>query len=101
MRSTPAVEQLTLPHLIMPSLHDVRAGNAIARRLHGNLAAAADRGPEDFPELLLTPGVGARTVRALAAQQTYTLKEEPASAGRVRFPRSPLIFASAARGWPL
>ena len=35
-------------------------------RLHGNLAAAADRGPADFPELLLTPGVGARTVRALA-----------------------------------
>jgi uncharacterized protein len=35
-------------------------------RLHGNLAAAADRGPADFAELLLTPGVGARTVRALA-----------------------------------
>ena len=38
----------------------------IARRLHGNLAAAADRGPADFAELLLVPGVGARTVRALA-----------------------------------
>jgi hypothetical protein len=38
----------------------------IARRLQGNLAAAADRGPKDFPDLLLTPGVGARTVRALA-----------------------------------
>ena len=36
------------------------------RRLHGNLAAAAERGPADFAELLLTPGVGARTVRALA-----------------------------------
>ena len=36
------------------------------RRLHGALAAAADRGPRDFPELLLVPGVGARTVRALA-----------------------------------
>lgn len=34
--------------------------------VHGNIAAAIDRGPEDFPELLLTPGVGARTVRALA-----------------------------------
>jgi hypothetical protein len=30
------------------------------------LAAAADRGPLDFPELLLTPGVGARTVQSLA-----------------------------------
>ena len=38
----------------------------MARRLYGNLAAAADRGPTDFPDLLLTPGVGARTVRALA-----------------------------------
>lgn len=37
-----------------------------ARRLHGTLAAAAERGPVDFPELLLTPGVGARTVRSLA-----------------------------------
>ena len=36
------------------------------RRLHGTLAAAAERGPVDFPELLLTPGVGARTVRSLA-----------------------------------
>ena len=30
------------------------------------LAAAAERGPADFAELLLVPGVGARTVRALA-----------------------------------
>jgi len=36
------------------------------RRLHGTLAAAAERGPADFPDLLLTPGVGARTVRLLA-----------------------------------
>ena len=36
------------------------------RRLHGAFAAAADRGPADFSELLLVPGVGARTVRALA-----------------------------------
>jgi hypothetical protein len=59
-------EQLMLPHLVMPHHHDVRASNVIARRLHGNLAAAAERGPKDFSELLLTPGVGARTVRALA-----------------------------------
>src|SRR5262245_15893817 len=61
----PAPQPL-LPHLIMPAHHDVRAGDVLARRLRGNLAAAADRGPADFPELLLTPGVGARTVRALA-----------------------------------
>src|SRR4029077_9247688 len=58
--------QPLLPHLIMPAHHDVRAGDVIARRLHGTLAAAAERGPQDFPDLLLTPGVGARTVAALA-----------------------------------
>jgi hypothetical protein len=62
---TPAAQPL-LPHLIMPVHHDVRASDVNARRLHGNLAAAADRGPQDFAQLLLTPGVGARTVRALA-----------------------------------
>ncbi len=58
--------QPDLPHLFMPAHHDVRAGDVHLRRLHGNLAAAAARGPADFPELLLTPGVGARTVKALA-----------------------------------
>ena len=55
-----------LPHLVMPAHHDVRAEDVVARRLHANLAAAADRGPKDFAELLLVPGVGPRTVRALA-----------------------------------
>jgi hypothetical protein len=44
----------------------VRSSDVFVRRLHGTLAAAAERGPVDFPELLLTPGVGARTVRSLA-----------------------------------
>ncbi|MET0970488.1 MAG: DUF763 domain-containing protein [Tardiphaga sp.] len=58
--------QCLLPHLVMPAHHDVRASDVFTRRLHGTLAAAAERGPVDFPELLLTPGVGARTVRSLA-----------------------------------
>jgi len=58
--------QPMLPHLVMPAHHDVRETDVNMRRLHGNLAAAADRGPSDFTELLLTPGVGARTVKALA-----------------------------------
>ena len=64
--STPEPAQGLLPHLIMPAHHDVRPKDVFARRLHGTLAAAAERGPVDFPELLLTPGVGARTVRSLA-----------------------------------
>ncbi|WP_322418034.1 DUF763 domain-containing protein [Mesorhizobium huakuii] len=61
-----APEQPLLPHLVMPAHHDVRESDVVMRRLHGNMAAAAERGPEDFSELLLVPGVGARTVRALA-----------------------------------
>src|SRR5689334_20307323 len=50
----------------MPAHHDVRASDVVLKRLHGVLAAAADRGPKDFTELLLIPGVGARTVASLA-----------------------------------
>jgi hypothetical protein len=58
--------QPNLPHLVMPGHHEVRPGDVFTRRLHGTLAAAAERGPVDFQELLLTPGVGARTVQSLA-----------------------------------
>ena len=68
--SAGAVEETSaqpmLPHLVLPDRHDVHAEDVIGRRLHGALAAAAERGPRDFPDLLLTPGVGARTVSALA-----------------------------------
>ncbi len=63
----PTSDQLALPHLIMPANHGVRRDDVLLRRLHGTLAAAAERGPKDFAELLLTPGVGARTVEALAS----------------------------------
>lgn len=63
---TPEPLQATLPHLTMPGHHDVRAENVVTRRLHGALAAAAEQGPKDFSDLLLVPGVGARTVRSLA-----------------------------------
>jgi hypothetical protein len=55
-----------LPHLMLPDRHEVRGSDIVTRRLHGNLAAAAECGPRDFTELLQVPGVGARTVRALA-----------------------------------
>jgi uncharacterized protein len=58
--------QPALPHLIMPAHHDVRPSDVMLRRLHGTLAAAAARGPADFADLLLVPGVGARTVQSLA-----------------------------------
>jgi hypothetical protein len=56
---------MALPHLQLPAHHEVRASDIILKRLHAALAAAADRGPQDFTELLLTPGIGARTLASL------------------------------------
>jgi uncharacterized protein len=55
-----------LPHLALPSHHEVRATNIDMKRLHATLAATADQTPEDYADLLLSPGVGGRTVAALA-----------------------------------
>ena len=55
-----------LPHLRLPHHHEVRASDVMLKRLHGTLAAAAEAGPKDYADLLLMPGVGARTVEALA-----------------------------------
>jgi hypothetical protein len=62
--ASPALRDL--PHLRLPHRHEVLSSDVMLRRLHGTLAAAADSGPKDYAELLLTPGVGARTVEALA-----------------------------------
>ena len=55
-----------VPHLQLPHRHEVRASDVMLKRLHGTLAAAADLGPKNFADLLLTPGIGARTIEALA-----------------------------------
>jgi hypothetical protein len=57
---------LPQPHLQLPHHHEVRASDVTLKRLHGTLAAAAEAGPKDYADLLLTPGIGARTVEALA-----------------------------------
>jgi len=64
-------ESATRPALVdetleLPFHHDVRVENVSARRLRSALIAAHERGPVDFADLLLTPGVGARTVFSLA-----------------------------------
>ncbi|MDQ0995875.1 hypothetical protein QFZ34_001052 [Phyllobacterium ifriqiyense] len=71
LEGTPAAkptlsDQMLLPHLVMPEHHDVREGDIIMRRLYGNIAAAVEAAPADFENLLLVPGVGPRTVKALA-----------------------------------
>jgi hypothetical protein len=54
------------PTLELPFHHDVRAEDVVLRRLRGAITAAHERGPKDFADLLLTPGVGPRTVFSLA-----------------------------------
>jgi hypothetical protein len=62
----PAPQVTSATHLQMPTHHDVRAADVDLKRLHATLAAAADRGPKDFADLLLMPGIGARTVASVA-----------------------------------
>jgi hypothetical protein len=52
--------------LAMPDHHEVRAENLDLRRLGAALHVAARQGPASFPELLLTPNIGERTLFALA-----------------------------------
>jgi uncharacterized protein len=54
------------PVLELPFHHDVRKEDVSERRLRGAIAAAHERAPVDFADLLLTPGVGPRTVFSLA-----------------------------------
>lgn len=65
-KEVPAPAQMTLPHLVMPAHHDIREKDVMMRRLHGALAAAEEKAPTDFSDLLLVPGIGARTVKSLA-----------------------------------
>ncbi len=47
-QAKPSAYQPLLPHLIMPAHHNVRGSDVVARRLHVNLAAAADPRSEGF-----------------------------------------------------
>jgi uncharacterized protein len=55
-----------LPHLELPAHHDVRRGDVSMKRLGGALAAVSERAPTAYEDVLLTPGVGPRTLFALA-----------------------------------
>jgi hypothetical protein len=51
--------------LIMPSHHDVQAGDVNLKRLGSVLWLAFDQHPDNFEELLLLNGVGPRTIQSL------------------------------------
>ena len=52
--------------IIMPSHHEVREQDIDLKRLGGVLATAYKNQPKDFESLMLTPGLGPRTLQSLA-----------------------------------
>ncbi|MDD5928894.1 MAG: DUF763 domain-containing protein [Spirochaetales bacterium] len=52
--------------IVMPSHHEVLEQDVDLKRLGGVLAAAYESQPENFEELMLTPGLGPRTLQSLA-----------------------------------
>lgn len=52
-------------NLVMPAHHDVRAEDVDLKRLGGVLATAYENDNPDFESLLLTPGLGPRTLQSL------------------------------------
>lgn len=52
-------------NISMPSHHDVRPEDVNLKRLGAVLAASCTAAPKDFESLLLTPGLGARTLQSL------------------------------------
>ncbi len=51
--------------IIMPAHHEVREQDVDLKRLGGVLATAYESQPQDFESLLLTPGLGPRTLQSL------------------------------------
>lgn len=69
-------------------------------RLHATLQAAADRGPTDFADLLLQPGVGARTVASLAlvSEVIHGAPHRFSERNRARrLPYEPVYFSARTR----
>lgn len=52
-------------NITMPAHHEVRAEDVNLKRLGAVLATAYESEPKDFESLLLTPGLGPRTIQAL------------------------------------
>ncbi len=52
--------------IVMPAHHDVQTQDVDLKRLGGVLATAYEAQPKDFESLLLTPGLGPRTLQSLA-----------------------------------
>ena len=78
-------------NIVMPFHHDVREEDVDLKRLGGVLATAYESDPKDFESLLLTPGLGPRTLQSL------TLVSEVINGTPSRF-RDPARFSFAHGG---
>lgn len=78
-------------NIVLPDHHEVRAEDVDLKRLGGVLATAYENQPKDFETLLLTPGLGPRTLQSL------TLVSEVIHGTPCRF-RDPARFSFAHGG---
>jgi hypothetical protein len=76
-----------VPELVLPGHHDVRGADIDRRYLHKILLRTYERAPEDFETLLGIPGVGAKTLRALAlaAELVYGTRASTRDPARFSF----------------
>ena len=76
-----------LPFLDMPCRHDIRACDVSPRYLHKILLRTYEAAPVSFESLLCLPGVGAKTLRALAltSELIYGLRASRIDPARFSF----------------
>lgn len=76
-----------LPELVLPRRHGVEPKDVDPARLHKVLLATYERAPKDFEGLLGIPGIGAKSLRALAlvAELAYGAKTSLRDPARFSF----------------
>jgi hypothetical protein len=74
-----------LPNLVLPGHHDVRGADIDPRYLHRILLKTYEQTPADFESLLSIPGVGAKTLRALALASELIYGARTSSRDPARF----------------
>ncbi|UCC66873.1 MAG: DUF763 domain-containing protein [Deltaproteobacteria bacterium] len=74
-----------MERLDLPSRHPIEFGDLNAKRLHQILLRTYERGTKDFEEVLGTPGVGPKTIRALSLIAELIYGERPSFRDPARF----------------
>ncbi|MCX6099431.1 MAG: DUF763 domain-containing protein [Candidatus Bipolaricaulota bacterium] len=80
-----AAEVTRIRHLVLPKRHDIRTIDIAPERLGAILAKTYDAQAATFQELLMLPGVGAKTLRALALVAELVYGATPSYEDPARF----------------